>query len=429
MSAARLIFMFVLAAQPLAAKPLVTSSEETLARICLAREETPARVVEACDGALGQAALTDTQRVELTVARADGLLWQDRFGEAASGYRRATELGQNSVEAWNGLAWAVWESEGIGAALEAFETSLAIEASVQGLGGRAAAARRIGLIGNDEAREALRAALAIEPDYSWAVREIAWSYIEDGDYPSAAAEFEAALEIDAADTNARHGLGRALLGKGEAEAALGLFNEVLAEAPNDFPTGVYRIMALRNLDRNAQALREADRLIADYPDNASGYIEKGLSLMALERRADAIETFREADEALGPDNAVLYWYADALSTDGRYEEALATIERGLALEGADFSDHLLMSYIALELGDYSLARVAAEASLELRDENPWAQYYIAVTLVHDGATVEGLGHFDLAMEFGLPDDRVGAFALELVSAGKYVEAVQLRIRY
>ena len=49
------------------AKPLVTSSEDSLARVCLARQDAPARIVRAYDGALGSAQLTLSQRAELLV--------------------------------------------------------------------------------------------------------------------------------------------------------------------------------------------------------------------------------------------------------------------------------------------------------------------------------------------------------------------------
>ena len=118
-----------------------------------------------------------------------------------------------------------------------------------------------------------------------------------------------------------------------------------------------------------------------------------------------------------------------LTTDGRLEEALAVIERGLSLDGVDYSDHLLRSYIALEMKNYALARTAAEASLAMGVDDPWAHYYIAITLIHGGETTEGIDRFARAMDAGLPADRVGAFASELISAGKYVEAAQLRLNY
>jgi tetratricopeptide (TPR) repeat protein len=411
------------------AKPLISSSEETVARICVAREETPARIVEACDAALSEAGLTLSQRVELTVARGDGLLWQDHYQEAVESYRSATSIDSNAVEAWNGLGWALWETEGDAAALEAFEASLAIDVTVQGLGGKAATARRLGLINNDEARGLLGAALAIDPDYIWAHREMGWSLWEDSDYSGAKAAFGEALDIEPDDVNARYGLGRIALSMGNPSEALDIFNDVLLDAPEHFSLRVYRIVALRKLDRNAQALRQADRLIEENPDNSSGYIERGLSLIALQRRAEAIKTYRDADAKLGPNNALLYWYADALTIDGRFEEALDVIDRGLALEGADYSDHLLKSYIAIELEDYALARQSAQASLDTGVDDPWAHYYIAITLVHDGSIEDSIQRFGQAMERGLPDHRVGAFARELVSAGKYVEAAQLRLKY
>lgn len=430
MSVLRLSLLAVcLGAGSVAAKPLVTSSEETLARICLARQVSPPRIVEACDGALAEAGLTRSQRVELMVARADGFLWSDRDTEAASAYRQAIAEDEMSVEAWNGLGWALWETEGDTAAMEAFDTSMSIDVSVQGLGGQAALGRRLGRISNAEARDMLRAALTIDPEYAWAFREIAWSFMDDNLPDEAMPEFQAALEIDAQDTNARYGMGRAQLSVGDPEAALATFNDLLSDQPDEFATRVYRIIALRRLDRNAQALRDSDRLVEDHPDSASGYIEKALSLIALQRRSEAIAVYEAADEKIGPNNALLYWYADALTIDGRFQEALDVIDRGLLLPKADYSDHLLKSYIALELEDYDLARKSAEDSLGTGVEDPWAHYYIAISMLHSGDITGGMDRFGVAMATGLPEDRVGAFARELISAGKYVEAAQLRLKY
>ncbi|MEO1025217.1 MAG: tetratricopeptide repeat protein [Pseudomonadota bacterium] len=414
---------------PVSAKPIVTSSEETVARICLARHETPARIVEACDSALLEADLTQAQRADFMIARGDGHIWQDQYVEAAASYREATEINPFEVEAWNGLGWALWETDGDQAAYDAFEKSLAIEISVQGLAGKAGTGRRLGAVSNTDARQLLLSALTIDPDYIWAVREVAWSHMDD-DQPRIAIEhFNTALDIEPDDINARYGLGRALLAIKETETALEIFNGILADAPDDFPSLVYRIITLRKLERNAHALREAERLISAYPDRVSGYVEKGQALVGLERRAEAIETYADAETLLGPNNTLLYWHADALTIDGRFEEALRVIDRGLGLEGVDYSDHLLRSYIALELKDYTLAREAAEASLSFGIKDPWAYYYIAITQIHGGETEAGLARFEQAVAAGLPSDRVGAFATELISAGQYVEAAQLRLRY
>ena len=81
---------------------------------------------------------------------------------------------------------------------------------------------------------------------------------------------------------------------------MAIFNDALIDSPKDLSLEVYRVIALRKLDRNAQALRQSDRLIAEHPDKSSGYIERGLSLVALQRRAEAIETYKIADANLDP---------------------------------------------------------------------------------------------------------------------------------
>ena len=428
----RVVSIVVLAATfawPAGGKPLITSSEETFARACLAREASPDRLASVCREALAEFGLTQSQRVDLMIALGDAHLWADDFEKSVTAYRDATRLDQRSTDAWNGLGWALWERDGDQAAYDAFQTSLSISVSVQGLGGTAATGRRTGDVSNDQAREMLGAALAIDPDYIWAVREIGWTFLDDNRPDEALQQFQSALEIEPKDVNARYGIGRAELALGQAEAALITFNDVLLDSPTDYATQVYRVIALRRLDRNAQALRDADRLIEAYPEKSSGYVERGHALMALERRREAIETYEAASIALGPNNTVLYWHADALITDNRFEDALAVIERGLELPGADYSDHLLKAYIALELGDYGMARDAAEASIATGVEDPWAHYYIAITLVRDGKVSAGLDRFEVALAGGLPSDRISDFALELVEAGKYVEAAQLRLKY
>lgn len=421
--------VLLLAASPALATPLVASSEDTHARVCLARSTTPAQIVAACDAALTAARPSNAQRAGFLVARGDGQFWQGYPAMAGASYRTAIQWDPRSVEAWNGLGWALWKTDGDLAAHHAFRASLAIEVSVQGLSGAAATGRRGGLIGNDRARRMLETALSIDPGYVWALREIGWSHIDDQNHAAAIPGFEAALEIDQDDANALYGLGRAKLELGDAQAALDLFDRSLGSDPGNYGARLFRITSLRKLGRNAQAVREANRLISSDPGRASGYIEKGRALMALEKRAEAIATYASAEAAVGPNNTLFYWYADALASDGQFREALAVIDRGLSLDGADYSDHLLKSYIALELGDHALARQAAEASLATGVQDPWAHYYIAIALVHDGDVPAGLERFELAVALGLPGDRIDTFARELIRSGSHVEAAQLRLKY
>ena len=383
---------FVLSVVIADAKPLITSSVETVAGICLAREDAPERLVDACDAALSGAGLTASQRVELMVARADAFLWLDDLEAAEAGYRAATAADPRSYDAWNGLGWVLRETSDDEAAFEAFETSLEIDVSMQGLGARAATGRTTGRITGAEAREILRAALTIDPEYSWALREIGWSHIDDSQPGAAADAFWEALEIDPDDGNARYGLGRALLSSGEADRRWKPSTKFLPASP---------IISRRGSTESSRC------------GNWTG-------------------THRRCGIRIGLSRNSRIWHR-AISSGAcpswRCSAALGVIDRAIGLSGSDFTDHLLKSWIALELEDYALAREAAEASIGTGTEDPWAHYYVAISMVHSGQTEEGLGRFDQAMETGLPEDRVGAFAKELISAGKYVEAAQLRLKY
>lgn len=411
------------------AKPLITSSEETLARICLAGQEDLERLIRACDEAAKEPSITVAQKVELLNALANAQSWNDDEDAAIATYRQSLELDETSVDAWNGLGWSLRSQLDTEAAFEAFSRSIELDVSVQGLAGKASTGRDVGAMTGDESRAMLEAAMSIDPSYHWARRDIGWSYFDDENWPDAIASFEIVLEEDPYDENAYYGIARSALGAGTPERALEALNKLLELNPDDFWGQAYRVTALRNLDRNAQALREAERLIADFPKSNTGYHERGRALVALGRRGEALDAFAEADAILGPDGLVLYWWADTLAKDGQWSEALSVIDRAIALDNSDHYDLLLKSYIALELKDYQLARRAAEASMEAGTTDPYAHYYIAITLVQTGDTPSGLERFDLAMSEGLPSHRVGAFASELISRGKYVEAVQLRIKY
>ena len=183
------------------------------------------------------------------------------------------------------------------------------------------------------------------------------------------------------------------------------------------------------MDRNAQAVRQADQIIADHPERTGGYIERALALSALERRYEAHITLRFAETKLGASNALLYWAADVLSDDGQYEAALGAIERALKLDGAGSADHVLKAYIAIEMDRHELAIEAADAAIALNAESPWAHFYRAVGQARSGDIASAVDAFDSAMDLGLGIEYVTDFAEELYAAGKVDLIAELRRTY
>lgn len=407
-------------------RPIVTSSEDTYARVCLSLEGPTTRLLHACETALGEPGLTTGLEYDLLLALGAIHQWNNDFRLSLDAYEQALGIRPMSVEALNGIGWALRDLGRLDAAYTAFSDAMDINVTAQALMGKAAVGREIGALTGEEARHMLSAALAIEPDGGFAQREIGWSFFDEGAHEMAITAFEQRLDADPSDINARFGLGRAAMRSGEPAWALTHFDRILQQDPDHVGTRSERMQALRQLDRNAQALREADRFISDHPELTDGYIQRGLALSALERRSEALATFEAAEAELGPSNVLLYWYADTLAYDGRLDDALSAIDRALAFEGADASDHMLKSWIALELELYREAQASAETALEIGGEDPWAHFYAAIALVHTESTETGVTRFQTAMASGLPEDFVSFFAEELVRAGDFVGAAQLR---
>ena len=72
---------------------------------------------------------------------------------------------------------------------------------------------------------------------------------------------------------------------------------------------------------------------------------------------------------------------------------------------------------------------AIDRAFEYDAEDPWNYYYAAILALRLGDVKKSVLSFEEAMALGLPSERVSSFALELVDAGKYVEAAQIRIKY
>ena len=422
-----LLTIFALSAVPLAARPLITSSEETHARLCLHGQDEPDRLIRACDIALSGGSLTTRQRVELLVARADALRWDGDYDAARAGYETIIADTPGAIHAWNGLGWTLHALGDPEAAYGAFTTSLDLSISVGGLGGKAAAGRAIGVLTGEEARQFLKAALAIDPDSIWTHRELGWNWYDDGDPVAAASAFEDALDLDPEDPDTLFGLGRAALLANNLEAALAHFNKAVEIDPEHGNSLIARLETFRSLDRNAMALREASRVIEIMPEDSRAHVEKARALMGLERRVAAIEALDAAETRLGPSNYLLYWRADLLLGDGDHDAARETIDRALTLDGANYWDHLLKCWITLGQGDYLALRDAAEAVLAVEKDNPTAHLFLAIVLVEEGRPGHGMVSFRRAVNAGLPDSAYQEFVRALIRNGRFIEALRVRL--
>lgn len=124
----------------------------------------------------------------------------------------------------------------------------------------------------------------------------------------------------------------ALLVLGRNDAALKVFNQMVARWPQDPYPLASRAHLLTQKQQTALALLDSERLLSLRPDHAPTWFNHGFMLEATDRMEDALHAFQKAtslDEKL--DRA---WYGQGLALIRlkRYEEAVLVLKRNTELQ-------------------------------------------------------------------------------------------------
>lgn len=153
-----------------------------------------------------------------------------------------------------------------------------------------------------EAREALTRGLHVAPGDPRLLTYLGDMHLNASEYDAADVAYRGALASDPNNTDARRGLGLALMNRGRLEEAVAVL-----EPTRDSEPSVPRVLealadAYVRLRRPELAESVARRLVQRHPESASGYYWRGLSLAMMERWGEAKVAAQRALE-LEPDNA------------------------------------------------------------------------------------------------------------------------------
>jgi len=130
-----------------------------------------------------------------------------------------------------------------------------------------------------------------------------------------------ALERTPHRSDARFGLGRALVRQGEVGRAEKELLRVVQEEPADLDAKVSLAMCAAKLDRANEAIAIYEEVLQAAPDNLDALLELGNLELAAGRSATALEYFRRAAKVRPESREVIYGYARALQAEGKGEEA------------------------------------------------------------------------------------------------------------
>ena len=410
---------------PAGTPPLRPGASPPASGLCLAYRRPARELVLLCEQALAEYGVGPRRLSMLYNNLGRALDELGRNARAQARFRQAIALQPLAPAPWRNLGWSLWSADRFAEAEAAFRRALGLEISPGALAGLAASLR-MQERGGQEAIRLLERALALRPDYGWAMVEKGWLHLDAGEYAQARALFARALEIDGEDVSAAYGLARTLSWQQDFPGALAAIGRALEQAPEDVTYLAFRAFLHRQLGNGRLALADGMRVMSLAPGSDEGYVQTARALALLERIPEALDVMQAGLEG-GADSLFFHYaHADILSDAERWEEALASIDRGLRLPGADEIDYNLRAYILINMGRDAEAAEASRRALEFAPDDLVALLNLAYAEAGRGESERALEALLAAGEAGLAAADIDEFVLFALRNRQYLLAARVR---
>ena len=256
-------------------------------------------------------------------------------------------------------------------------------------------------------------AIELNPDHAPTHLYIGAAYLLLEDLDRSEEHFTRAMELDQASINARIGLGRVALARGEAETAVTILEEAVRLAPREAASHHNLAQIYRSLGRYEDADRE--ERIAKYspvpmqPGDMASFVdpardevtlregrssmwllENSRRMMAAGQEAQAFELLETALAADPGSEIALLGTARILFNRGDLSQARQRVERALELDERSAAAHVELGNLLARSGDIEGAMREFETAIEIDPETAEAQNNLAALLFEGGRTEEGL---------------------------------------
>ena len=150
---------------------------------------------------------------------------------------------------------------------------------------------------------------------------------QHGDFETAIADFRKALSLNPKLMEAHAGLGAALAGAGQLDAAIAEDARVLESFPQNDAVRMNLAMAYYRTSNWNQARAEFEKLHAAHPSDSRVIILLGYTYNKLGREADAVSLLAPLEPRLQDDYQFEYAYAYALIRSGKQDLGLPRLEK------------------------------------------------------------------------------------------------------
>lgn len=183
------------------------------------------------------------------------------------------------------------------------------------------------------------------------------------------------------------------LQSGNLQAALDIYNLVLAKAPGFAEGFNNRGVVLQTLNRYREALASYDKAIALKPDYANAHYNRGATLKKMSRLGEALASYDRAI-SLKPDHAEAHNNRGVLFQEmRRYDQALASYEKAIALSPHHAEAHNNRGIVLMSIGNMPEAERMFVKASELKSDFPDPLFNLSIIHSHrnlDAAEVKNI---------------------------------------
>lgn len=367
-------------------------------------------VLKACDQAL--ALSLNPQQVELWSARGHVLQALGQHEEAVASFGRVTQVEPTNSEAWAQQCISLTKLEKYDKAISACETALRVDQKWE----QATPAIALNYRGlaygylpkTQEALDSFDKATWINPDYSEAWTSRCIILYKNQDYDQALTNCDRALQSNqywGNITPATAWLYRAKINEdlNRYDQALFSYNQALASDNQNAELWTGYGMLLSRLGRNGEAATAFTNAVTISPTYSLALAQQCAALNRVgnyEEAAKACETaLQKGDNQWGTTNPAVAWnqQGNSLTALGRYEEALASFQRAIALQatyGDAWSNRAVTLWV---MGRYDEALLSSNHAISLNQSSSRAWYNHARILTTLGRFEEALAAYQQAL--------------------------------
>ena len=229
----------------------------------------------------------------------------------------------------------------------------------------------IALLDSDPAAAvaSFRRAKELLPGQSRPVYLMAEALERSGKRSEAIEQYRAAAALAPQDDVILFALARALLAAGQTSAAESGFRQLLALKPDSAPAQLGLGESLLSQQKTAEAVDFLRDYLLKAPDDAHARFERAVALQDLNRFDESLRDLDRLDQGAAPAAESLKLRGSIYLQQKKWTDADASFEKALAASPADAQLHIWRGQAKMELRDYGAAESELRRSLELAPAN------------------------------------------------------------